>query len=127
MPGCPGMGEPSGLFPNLHVEFQKNRGGSSAPLCFPPHSTAAAWLEQEQLRKWPFRESLGGGSCPALDIETIGSGYSLVPFYLHDMDILGQSSGTAAQGVGEFPFLEVFRSREDVTLRDVLSGNGGVG
>lgn len=84
-------------------------------------------LEQEQLRKWPFRESLGGGSCPALDIETIGSGYSLVPFYLHDMDILGQSSGTAAQGVGEFPSLEVFRSRGNVTLRDVLSGNGGVG
>ena len=43
------------------------------------------------------------------------------------MDILGQSSGTAAQDVGEFPFLEVFRSRGDVTLRDVLSGNGGVG
>jgi len=84
-------------------------------------------LEQEQLRKWPFRESLGGRSCPALDIETIGSGYLLVPFYLHNMDILGQSSGTAAQGVGEFPSLEVFRSREDVTLRDVLSGNGGVG
>jgi len=117
---------PVDCFPICMWNFRKTEEAVQLPFAF-LLTAPLLRLEQEQLRKWPFRESLGGRSCPALDIETIGSGYSLVPFYLHDMDILGQSSGTAAQGVGEFPSLEVFRSREDVTLRDVLSGNGGVG
>ena len=36
-------------------------------------------------------------------------------------------SGTAAQGGGAVPILEVFRCRRDVALRDVVSGHGGVG
>jgi len=36
-------------------------------------------------------------------------------------------SGTAAQGVGESPSLEVFQNRRDVALRVMANGCGGMG